>query len=498
MTLKLNAQTLTTAAVLLLLLYASTALFITQQYALAMVFVVLTAAFAIIFTSKRLYTARFYYPAIGGLLLFTVFPVLYTGYVGFTNYGGSNLLSFEQVQRFYTTQVVVDKSTEQQFKLSETSDGLKLWLPDSQLLSEPFTADSTGSILQLAPSTEPTETLPIKAMVKQRKLLGTLNFETPDGVLLQSASIKTLATVVPAYRFIDETGRLEDANGQILTPDHSEGYYQTADGEHLKPGWKTWVGGRNFDRMLNSEGIREPIVEIFIWTLIFAFGSVLGCFGVGMLLALILQWPELRGKSIYRILLILPYAVPAFISILVFRGLFNQNFGEINFLLDTLFGIKPDWFTDPFLARSIVLFVNIWLGYPYMMLLAMGFLQSIPTDHYQAAAIEGAGPVRRFFSITLPQILPPFVPMLISAFAFNFNNLVLIILLTRGGPDMPGTLIPAGSTDSLASFTYRIAFSDSAQDFGLAGAISMVMFIIVAVIAYANLIAMRKMAKGTR
>lgn len=498
MTMKLNAQTLITAAVLLLLLYASTALFMTQQYALAMVFVVLTAAFAVIFTSKRLYTARFYYPAIGGLLLFTVFPVLYTGYVGFTNYGGSNLLTFEQVQRFYTSQVVVDKSTEQPFSLTKTQNGLQLWLPETQLISEPFTSASAGSTLMLKPGEQPSNLLPIKEMVKQRKLLGALNFETPEGIELRSAAIKTLATVIPAYTLLDESGRLQDSSGAVLTPDHSEGYYQTAEGEYLKPGWKTWVGGRNFDRMLNSEGIREPIIEIFVWTLIFAFGSVLGCFAVGMLLALILQWPELRGKNIYRILLILPYAVPAFISILVFRGLFNQNFGEINFLLDALFGIKPDWFTDPFLARTIVLFVNIWLGYPYMMLLAMGFLQSIPTDHYQAAAIEGAGPVRRFFSITLPQILPPFVPMLISAFAFNFNNLVLIILLTRGGPDMTGTLIPAGSTDILASFTYRIAFSDSAQDFGLAGAISMVMFVIVAVIAYANLIAMRKMAKGTR
>ena len=190
--------------------------------------------------------------------------------------------------------------------------------------------------------------------------------------------------------------------------------------------------------------------------------------------------------------------MPAFISILVFKGLFNQNFGEINFILKALFDIAPEWNTNPLLAKATILIVNIWLGYPYMMLLAMGFLQSIPEDHYKAAAIEGAGPIRQFFSITLPQILPPFVPMLIATFAFNFNNLVLVILLTKGGPDMTGTLIPAGETDILASFTYRIAFSDSSQDFGMAGAISMVMFVVVAVIAYFNLVAMRKMAKGDK
>src|SRR4029079_10653492 len=135
-------------------------------------------------------------------------------------------------------------------------------------------------------------------------------------------------------------------------------------------------------------------------------------------------------KAVYRILLILPYAVPAFISILVFRGLFNQNFGEINLILKGLFGIQPSWGTDPMLARAMVILVNIWLGYPYMMLLSMGYLQSVPADHYKAAALEGSGPLRSFFSIALPQTLPPFVPLLISSFAFNFNNVVLILLLT--------------------------------------------------------------------
>ena len=110
----------------------------------------------------------------------------------------------------------------------------------------------------------------------------------------------------------------------------------------------------------------------------------------------------------------------------------------------------------------MLIFVNVWLGYPYMMLLSMGFLQSVPEDHKKAAALEGASPLAVFFTITLPQILPPFLPLLISSFAFNFNNIVLILLLTRGAPDMPGTVIPAGQTDILGSFTYRMSFSDSA------------------------------------
>jgi maltose/maltodextrin transport system permease protein len=231
---------------------------------------------------------------------------------------------------------------------------------------------------------------------------------------------------------------------------------------------------------------------------VFALVSVVGTFALGVLLAVILQWPHLRGKAIYRVLLILPYAVPSFISILVFRGLFNQNFGEINLILEALFGIRPEWFTDGTLARIMIVIVNLWLGYPYMMLLAMGFLQGVPEDHKKAAALEGASSLRVFFTITLPQILPPFLPLLIASFAFNFNNIVLVLLMTRGGPDIPGTAIPAGETDILGSFTYRVAFMDTGTQFGLAGAITFLIFIVVGIIAYVNFVAMRRAANRTR
>ena len=112
------------------------------------------------------------------------------------------------------------------------------------------------------------------------------------------------------------------------------------------------------------------------------------------------------------------------------------------------------------------------------------------------AALEGSSPLRSFFSITLPQILPPFVPLLISSFAFNFNNVVIILLLTRGAPDIPGTLIPAGQTDSLGSFTFRMSFQDAGQSFGIAGAISTMIFLLVGILAYANFFALRKAAEA--
>ena len=183
--------------------------------------------------------------------------------------------------------------------------------------------------------------------------------------------------------------------------------------------------------------------------------------------------------------------VPAFISILIFRGLFNQNFGEINMLLDLLFGIKPE-FSNELLARTMVIVVNTWLGYPYMMILCIGLLKSIPDDLYEASAIDGATPWQNLSRITMPLIIKPLIPLLIASFAFNFNNLVLIALLTGGAPDMINASTPAGTTDILVSYTFRIAFGSYGQDYGLASAIATIIFLIVGVIAWLNLKATRK------
>ena len=126
------------------------------------------------------------------------------------------------------------------------------------------------------------------------------------------------------------------------------------------------------------------------------------------------------------------------------------------------------------------------------MILCTGLLKAIPADLYEASAIAGAGPLTNFFKITAPLIIKPLSPLLVSAFAFNFNNFVLISLLTDGRPDFLSTKIPAGQTDILVSYTYRIAFKDSGSDFGLAAAISPLIFFLVAAMSLVNLRLMRK------
>lgn len=481
------------AVVTVALLAAAFYLYQISQPLFGAILLAVATGFAIIFGANRYYGARFIFPGVAAVLIFIAFPVIYTIYIGFTNYSSFNLLTYERTIEVLTSRSSVDKSTEQPFAVAQDADGYRIWLPESGLLSDPVGLDGEATAA-LMPASEPAELLARRDAIKLRDGLGQLTLVTPEGGEIQNAGLRTFASVTPDYV---RTGpdELTKSNGTVLTANHSTGFFVDENGEDVPPGWRVNVGTANFERVFQSEGIREPMVTVFLWTFFFAFASVVLTFAVGLTLAVILQWPHLRFKTLYRILLILPYAVPAFISILVFRGLFNQNFGEINLILDSLFGIRPNWFTDGTLARSMILIVNTWLGYPYMMLLAMGFLQSVPEDHKKAAALEGASSLRVFFTITLPQIIPPFLPLLIASFAFNFNNLVLVFLLTRGLPDIPGTVIPAGETDILASFTYRLAFDNAGQQFGLAGAITLLIFVVVAAISYANFVAMRRAAE---
>ena len=301
--------------------------------------------------------------------------------------------------------------------------------------------------------------------------------------------------MTPLWDALPDGGLKQRATGAVFTPNRDTGYFtgvsSSGSGQTLTPGFRVGIGWANYTRMLGDADFRGPFVSIFVWTVTFAGLTVLFSTALGLALAVALNWEGLRLRTLYRTLLFLPYAVPGFISILVFKGLFNQNFGEINAILDALFGIRPAWFADPLLAKVMILIVNTWLGYPYIMVLATGLIKAIPADLYEASAIAGAGPWTNFRRITAPLIARPLMPLLISAFAFNFNNFVLISLLTDGRPDYLNTKLPAGTNDILVSYTYRIAFTDAGQNFGLAAAISTLIFVMVALMALLQLRLMR-------
>jgi maltose/maltodextrin transport system permease protein len=441
---------------------------------------------------------RYLFPGVLAMLLFVAFPLVYTVQIGFTNYSASNLLSEDRARGYLLEQAEVNEARAYEFSVHDDGDKVRLVLTpkgegasSARLTSSPISlvaaqAD-TVSMQPLALDAPLAAPYNLRQVIANRDALKALRLTLPDQSVLVYAGLREFAVFEPLWQ-AQSGGALKRVNdGAVYQPNRDTGYFEDAQSDRLQPGFKVGVGFANYARLFGDEDMRGPFLSIFIWTVVFAGLTVLFSTAIGMTLAVVLNWEALKYRTLYRTLLFLPYAVPGFISILVFKGLFNQNFGEINAILDAVFGVKPAWFADPTLAKTMILIVNTWLGYPYIMVLCTGLIKSIPADLYEASAIAGAKPLTNFFRITAPLIVKPLTPLLISAFAFNFNNFVLISLLTDGRPDYLNTKLPAGTTDILVSYTYRIAFTDAGANFGLAAAISTVIFFLVAILSLVNL-----------
>jgi maltose/maltodextrin transport system permease protein len=445
--------------------------------------------------SRRLQSWRYVLPGALAVLVFVVLPMVFTVVISFTNYSSRNLLSFERA-----TAVLLERSDSQgmgmDFALHREGASLYVQLRadkgQAQDASQawhagPFDADATRVDLRSGPGEPPGAALNMRELVELLPWLSNLDLITPDGQRWRLSGLSRVADHALRYRRLSEH-RIEDLrDGSAVVADVEAGFWRDAQGVALEPGFRTTVGVANYARLFGDERFLEPFARVFAWTVTFASLNTLFTFGLGLFFAVALSWPALKGRHLYRVALFLPYAVPAFISIPIFRGLFNENLGEVNLVLDLLFDIRPGWFSDATLARGMVLLVNTWLGYPYMMILAMGLLKAIPEDLYEASALAGAGPVDNLLRITLPLVARPMAPLLVASFAANFNNLTLIALLTEGGPDRLDTDVPVGATDLLVSYTYRMAFNDGGQNYALACAISAVVFLLVAALAALNL-----------
>jgi maltose/maltodextrin transport system permease protein len=478
--------------------YATILMYSRGELAFALLTVILTALALYIFGSKKTYAHRYIYPGIAGMILFILFPLAYTVGLAFTNYSAKNQLSLERTQT-----VLLDRSFQSgesyPFTLYKTDNGHQIVVKDGDqlLATDVFSLEGmTATEMDLsAIESVQGEKEKIKAIIQNRSAISGVDFHLPDGDDIRMSGLRKFAAVAPLYTLQgDGETLINNESGEVLKPNMEVGFYQPVDdkgefiGNTISPGFVVDIGTANFERVWKDDGIKEPFISIFIWTVVFSICTVVFTLAIGLILANIVQWEELKGRSIYRVLLILPYAVPAFISILIFKGLFNQSFGEINMVLESIFGLSPNWFSDPILAKTMVLIVNTWLGFPYMMILCMGLLKAIPEDLYEASAIDGANFLDNFKRITFPLMIKPLTPLLIAAFAFNFNNFVMIQLLTNGGPNMIGTSEPAGYTDLLVSYTYRIAFEGGGgQDFGLASAIATLIFLLVGALALLNL-----------
>lgn len=243
-----------------------------------------------------------------------------------------------------------------------------------------------------------------------------------------------------------------------------------------------FVGFANFIEVLTGP-FKEVFLPVFGWNIIFAVVSTAGTFFLGLIVAMAVNNPNIKEKSVYRAILIIPWALPATVAILSWQGLLNGSYGAINNLLLNLHLISNPipWLTDPTWARVALIIVNIWLGFPYMMNVCLGALGAIPDSYYEAADVDGASKWLQFRKITLPSLAQISYPLLISSFAFNFNNFGSAFLITKGGPPRMSTQF-AGYTDILASVNYKL--STQFGRFEIASAISIIIFLILGTISY--------------
>ena len=249
---------------------------------------------------------------------------------------------------------------------------------------------------------------------------------------------------------------------------------------HQPPGnLFTWVGFSNFTAMLGGNAqLGYTFFNLLLWTLIWAVFATFSNYLFGMILALMINKKGIRFKRFWRTVFIMTIAVPQFVSLLLMSQVLADE-GALNVLLrelNVISGSVP-FLTNGTLAKVTVILVNMWVGIPYTMLITSGILMNIPADMYESARIDGAGPVRMFFSITLPYMLFVTTPYLITQFVNNINNFNVIYLLTRGGP-LTLDYYKAGETDLLVTWLYKQTVDE--QNYNVAAVIGVIVFLITA------------------
>ncbi|WP_203336160.1 ABC transporter permease subunit [Nocardioides limicola] len=435
----------------------------------------------------------------GGLLLtlFVVYPIVMTGQLSATNFGDGTRTSKDETVARIIASSVQQTPDAPRYNLAIATSGTPQNGPYAFFLVDP----GSGSVFLGTPEgleqLDPGDVTIVDDFVTEPPTGFTLL--TPSEVNAAGPELAEFA--VPTDRgAIRQLGIsqafegrttleydeardtiIDTETGTEFTPQQvgDREYYQSESGQRISDqSWLAYVGFDNYLRVFGDDRIRNDFLRIFVWTVLFATLSVGSTFLLGFALAVALNDRRLRGQKIYRAILVLPYAIPGFISLLIWASFFNRDFGLIN----QVTGLDVNWFGDPTLAKGAVLLVNLWMGFPYMFLVCTGALQAIPEELKEAAELDGAGGFTRLRLITLPLLLVGVAPLLVASFAFNFNNFNAIALLTQGGPFSPDNPT-AGGTDILISYTIRLAFGAGGAQIGFASAISVLLFILTGVIA---------------
>ncbi len=471
-----------------------------RDWVVLAIVVAATIAINVIYLFRdRFLPAKYLAPGVVFLLVFQVFVVLFSVYIGFTNYGDGHISTkadaIESIQRNNQVPVPGSPTYPAGVAVREGTNGpLYLVIQDpatGQALAgsneDPLVAvqgvefNSLGAV-RAAPGFRMLELDELNTRSAELRELSVPFSDDPAAGSLRTDFGSFAVRYTAALTYDPAADTFTDTEG-VVYRDSGNGSFVGDNGKRLEPGWKINVGFGNFQRALTDESIRGPLIAVTAWTFAFAILSVLSTFALGLAMALLLNDRRIKGLKIYRTLMILPYAFPGFLSSLIWMGLMNQEFGFLNNVLFP--GADIPWLTDPWWGKFSILMVNLWLGYPYMFLVATGALQSLPEEALEAARVDGASTWQIFRHVKLPLLMIPLAPLLISSFAFNFNNFGLVYFLTRGGPDFAGAGVNAGHTDLLITMVYKVAFSTGqGRDYGLASAFAIIIFIVVGLVSY--------------
>lgn len=475
--------------------FAMTVLFFQENWTVLIVVAIVTLLVNWVYLSPGLLPAKYLTPGLIFLALFQVFVVLYSVYIAFTNYGdGHNSNREDAISQIVSQNTTrVEDSPAYSATVVQNIDGLALLVVDGDGDAQVGGAedplhevdeDSVEFEGDRAVAVEGYTTLTNAEILQRQQEIANLQVpiseDLSDG-FLRTSDARTAYVFQSNFVYDEAAGTMTDQESGVVYTDRGNGQFETDDGDVLTPGWQILVGGNNFLFPFTNPDFGAALLTVTLWTFAFAILSVGLSFALGLFLAISLNDPRLKARRVYRVLLILPYAFPSFLSALVWLGLFNTEFGFFNQIL--LGGTEVPWLQDPWLAKFSVLLVNVWLGFPYMFLVCTGALQSIPEELTEAATVDGARSWSVFRFIKFPLLLVSIAPLLISSFAFNFNNFNIIYMLTRGGPRIGGLEQNVGHTDLLITLVYKTAFVGNARDYGLAAALAIIIFIIVATVS---------------